>query len=139
MAWRVLVVEDHPVDLELITELLTQAGCQVLSASSAEVGLRLAEVERPDLILMDFQLPGMTGYEATRQLKADPTTARIPVVALTANAMRGEEARAIAAGCAAYLTKPLDTQMLGDSLRRFLFRAAESERGSRRNTEPRGR
>lgn len=139
MAWRVLVVEDHPVDLELITELLTQAGCQVLSASSAEVGLRLAEVERPDLILMDFQLPGMTGYEATRQLKADPTTARIPVVALTANAMRGEEARAIAAGCAAYLTKPLDTQMLGDSLRRFLFRAAESERGGRRNKGPRGR
>jgi len=126
VAWRVLVVEDHPVDLELITELLGAAGCQVLSASSAEVGLRLAEVERPDLILMDLQLPGMTGYEATRRLKADPTTASIPVVALTANAMCGEEARAIAAGCAAHLTKPLDPQVLRETLHRFLLRAAES-------------
>lgn len=72
MSLRVLVVEDNPVNLELVTEVLAQEGCQVLTTQSAEAGLRLAAAERPDLILMDFQLPGMTGYEATRRLKAHP-------------------------------------------------------------------
>lgn len=120
MALRVLVVEDNAVNLELVAALLEEEGYQVLSASAAEAGLALALRERPDLILMDVQLPGMTGYEVTRRLKADPATAAIPVIALTAHAMRGEEGRAKEAGCDAYLTKPLDTQIFRDTLRRLL-------------------
>ena len=120
MAPRVLVVEDNPVNLELVTELLEQEGCQVLSAQSAEDGLRLAAAERPDLVLMDLQLPGMTGYAATSRLKADPNTAAIPVMALTSFAMRGDDRKAREAGCDAYLTKPLDTQVFRETLRRIL-------------------
>ena len=120
MALRVLVVEDNAVNLELVAALLEGEGYQVLSASTAEAGLALAIRERPDLILMDVQLPGMTGYEVTRRLKAVPATAAIPVIALTAHAMRGEEDRAKEAGCDAYLTKPLDTQIFRDTLRRLL-------------------
>jgi CheY-like chemotaxis protein len=120
VAWRVLVIEDHPVSLELVTELLQQEGCQVLTAETADAGLRLAAAGRPDLILMDLQLPGMTGYEATRQLKADPATAAIPVVALTAQAMRGDDLKAREAGCDGYLTKPLTPHALRETLRRFL-------------------
>jgi two-component system cell cycle response regulator len=119
-----LVVEDNPVNLELVTELLEQEGCQVLSAQSAEDGLRLAAAERPDLVLMDLQLPGMTGYAATSRLKADPNTAAIPVMVLTSFAMRGDEGKASEAGCDAYLTKPLDTQAFRETLRRFLSRGA---------------
>lgn len=117
---RVLVVEDNLVNLELAIALLEQEGCQVLTAESAEAGLRLAALERPDLILMDLQLPNMTGYEATQKLRVDPATAAIPVVALTANAMTGDEARAKGAGCDAYLTKPIDRKTLRETLRRFL-------------------
>ncbi|MEK7205892.1 MAG: response regulator [candidate division NC10 bacterium] len=120
MASRVLVIEDNPVNLEVVTALLEGEGCLVLRAGTAEIGLRLAADERPDLILMDLQLPGMTGYEATRKFKADPATASIPVVALTAQAMRGDEARAREAGCDAYLTKPVDMEVFREALRRFL-------------------
>ncbi|MGH7361010.1 MAG: response regulator [Candidatus Methylomirabilales bacterium] len=124
MAPRVLVVEDNPVNLELVTELLEQEGCQVLSAASAEAGLRLALAERPDLVLMDIQLSGISGYEATRQLKANPETAAIPVLALTSFAMRGDDRKAREAGCDGYMAKPLDTDAFRETLRRFLSRGA---------------
>ena len=124
MVPRVLVVEDNPVNLELVTELLEQEGCQVLAAASAEAGLRDAEAEQPDLILMDLQLPGMTGYEATSKLKANPATAAVPIVALTSFAMRGDDRKAREAGCDGYLTKPLDTNAFRETLRRFLSRGA---------------
>lgn len=120
MAPRVLVVEDNAVNLELLIALLEQEGCEVLVAETADAGLRLARTAQPTLILMDVQLPGMTGYEATCHLKADPATATIPVIALTALAMRGEEERAKAAGCAGYLTKPLDTRVFRETVRQFL-------------------
>lgn len=120
MGARVLVIEDDAVNLELAALVLEEAGCEVLTAASAEAGLRLAAAERPALILMDLHLPGLTGFEATRRLKADPATAGIPVVALTADAMRETEARAIEAGCDAFLTKPLDAARLRETLRRFL-------------------
>jgi two-component system, cell cycle response regulator DivK len=120
MAPRVLVVEDNPVNLELLAALLEEEGCRLFTAETAAAGLRLAAGEHPELIVMDVQLPGMTGYEATRRLKADPRTATIPVVIVTAEAMRGEEAKAREAGCDAYLTKPLDTQAFRDTLRRLL-------------------
>lgn len=123
---RVLVVEDNAVNLELMTALLDQEGCEVLVAETAEASLRLARAARPDLILMDVQLPGMTGYEAARRLKDDPSTAAIPVVAVTAQAMRGDEARAAQAGCAGYLTKPLDAEIFRQTLRRLL---PKGERG----------
>lgn len=122
---RVLVVEDNPVNLELVTELLEQEGCEVLAAESAEAGLRLAAAEQPDLVLMDLQLPGMTGYEATRHLKAAPATASIPVLALTSHAMRGDDLKAREAGCDAHLTKPLNTNLFRKTLRQFLSQDTE--------------
>ncbi len=107
---RILVIEDTPANLELVKILLESAGHPVLSACTAEPGLLLAASERPDLILMDISLPGMNGLEATRRLKANPATAHIPVAALTAHAMQGDEESALAAGCAAYLTKPINTR-----------------------------
>jgi CheY-like chemotaxis protein len=105
---RILVVEDNLVNLTLAVFLLESAGHSVLTALDAEAGLTLARKERPSLILMDMQLPGMDGLEATSQLKEDETTRDIPVIALTALAMKGDEERIRAAGCDAYVAKPLD-------------------------------
>ena len=104
---RVLIVEDNPSNMKLATFLLQSAGHSVLAATDAETGLTLARAEQPDLVLMDIQLPGMDGLEATGLLKADPATRDIPVVALTALAMKGDEARIRAAGCDGYIAKPL--------------------------------
>jgi two-component system cell cycle response regulator DivK len=93
--------------MTLATFLLQSAGHSVLAATDAETGLTLARAEQPDLVLMDIQLPGMDGLEATGLLKADPVTRDIPVVALTALAMKGDEARIRAAGCDGYIAKPL--------------------------------
>lgn len=129
---RVLVVEDNPINLELTAVLVEQEGCEVLTADSAEAALQLVVVDRPDLILMDVELPGMTGYDATRQLKADTATAAIPVLALTASAMRGDELKAREAGFDAYLTKPLDTHLFRQVLRQFLPAATTGSRRRRR-------
>ena len=103
----VLVVEDNAANMTLAVFLLQSAGHTVLSATDAEAGLTLARDSRPDLILMDIQLPGMDGLEATRMLKLDHTTRAIPVIALTALAMKGDEERIRAAGCDGYIAKPL--------------------------------
>ncbi len=103
----VLVVEDNPANMTLAVFLLQSAGHTVLSATNAEAGLTLAHEEQPDLILMDIQLPGMDGLEATALLKGDDTTRAIPVIALTALAMKGDEERIRAAGCDGYIAKPL--------------------------------
>jgi len=105
---RVLVVEDNAANLKLATFLLESAGHSVICAPDAEAGLALARDEQPNLILMDIQLPGMDGLEATALLKRDPATRDIPVVALTALAMKGDEERIRAAGCDGYVAKPLD-------------------------------
>jgi two-component system cell cycle response regulator DivK len=104
---KVLVVEDNPANMTLATFLLQSVGHSVLPATDAESGLTLARSEQPDLILMDIQLPGMDGLQATALLKADETTRDIPVIALTALAMKGDEARIRAAGCDGYIGKPL--------------------------------
>jgi two-component system cell cycle response regulator DivK len=103
----ILIVEDNPANMTLGVFLLQSAGHRVLTAIDAEAGLALARTERPDLILMDIQLPGMDGLEATMQLKADETTRAIPVIALTALAMKGDEERIRAAGCDGYIGKPM--------------------------------
>ena len=103
----VLVVEDNPANMTLATFLLKSAGYVVLCATDAEAGLALARDEQPDLVLMDIQLPGMDGLQATAVLKADAVTRDIPVIALTALAMKGDEERIRAAGCDGYIAKPL--------------------------------
>jgi len=104
---RILVVEDNAANLKLATFLLESAGHTVISAPDAEVGLALARDEQPSLILMDIQLPGMDGLEAAALLKKDHSTRAIPLIALTALAMKGDEERIRAAGCDGYIAKPL--------------------------------
>jgi two-component system cell cycle response regulator DivK len=107
---RILVVEDNPDNMTLAVFLLQSAGHTVLSAMDAEAGLTLARDELPDLILMDMQLPGMDGLEATGVLKRDAVTRPIPVIALSALAMKGDEERIRAAGCDGYIAKPMGIQ-----------------------------
>jgi two-component system, cell cycle response regulator DivK len=104
---RILVVEDNAANMKLATFLLESAGHEVLPANDAEAGLALARSEQPSLILMDIQLPGMDGLQATALLKQDDRTRSIPVIALTALAMKGDEERIRAAGCDGYIAKPL--------------------------------
>ena len=104
---KVLVVEDNPINMKLSVFLLETAGHTVICARDAEAGLTLARDEQPQLILMDMQLPGMDGLQATAILKQQAMTRRIPVIALTALAMKGDEARILAAGCDGYIAKPL--------------------------------
>jgi two-component system, cell cycle response regulator DivK len=117
---RILVVEDNAMNLELATELLETAGYAVVPARTAEEGLRLARSHKPDLILMDLRLPGMDGFAAVRALKLDVGTRTIPAVALTAQAMKGDEELARAAGFDAYLTKPIDTRAFPETVARLL-------------------
>jgi two-component system cell cycle response regulator DivK len=104
---KVVVIEDNATNMTLAVFLLQSVGHTVLSATDAEAGLMLARAEHPDLILMDIQLPGMDGLEATAQLKRDDATRAIPVIALTALAMKGDEERIRAAGCNGYIAKPM--------------------------------
>ena len=109
---RILIVEDNATNRKLAVLILETAGYTVLSAADAEAGLTVAREERPDLILMDIQLPGMDGLEATALLKGDDATRAIPVIALTALAMIGDEERIRAAGCDGYVAKPMRYQEL---------------------------
>ena len=106
----ILVVEDNPANMKLAVFLLEQAGYIVISAVDAEAGLTLARERHPDLILMDIQLPGMDGLAAILLLKSAEATRRIPVIALTALAMKGDEQRIRDAGCDAYIAKPMRYQ-----------------------------
>jgi CheY-like chemotaxis protein len=116
---RVLVVEDNKPNMELVTALLETFHCKVLQAWTAEEGIRIAGTESPALILMDISLPGMDGLTATAALKKDPATKNIPVVALTAHAMKGDEEKALAAGCVGYIAKPIDTRAFPHAIRDF--------------------
>ncbi len=119
---RILVIEDNPANMKLACVLLRKAGHDVLSATDAETGLTLARSERPALILMDIQLPGMDGLAATALLKKDAVTATIPVIALTALAMKADQEKSQVAGCEAYIAKPLRYQELYDTVNALLAR-----------------
>lgn len=123
---RILIVDDNLLNMELATDLLEAAGHTVLQATSGETGIAAARAEQPDVILMDLRMPGMGGSAAMQLLKADPGTATIPTVALTAQAMRGDAEAALAAGFDGYLTKPIDT-------RRFVHEVEQFEGGRRGN------
>ena len=109
---NVLIVDDNPMNMKLVRVLLTGEGYEVRTASDALEALDILKEWRPLLILMDIQLPGIDGLELTRRLKADPGTDQIIIIGLTAYAMKGDEERILAAGCDAYIAKPIDTRTL---------------------------
>ena len=109
---KILYVEDNEDNIYMLKNRLSRAGFTVIVATDGTQGVTMATSEQPDLILMDLTLPDINGEEATRRLKADPTTKDIPVIALTANAMAGDRERAIAAGCDEFETKPVDMPRL---------------------------
>ena len=112
MAARVLIVDDNPTNLKLVAYLVRAHGYEVDTAGDAAAALIAIEAHRPAVILMDLQLPGIDGLELTRRLKADPATHDIKVIAVTAYAMKGDQEKAIEAGCDDYVTKPVDTRGL---------------------------
>jgi two-component system cell cycle response regulator DivK len=119
---RILIVEDNPANMKLVNLLLHNAGHTVLCAVDAETGLTLARAELPDLILMDIQLPGMDGLAATALLKKDPATTVIPIIALTAMAMKEDQEKTRSAGCDGYIAKPLRYQELYAAIDTLLSR-----------------
>jgi len=118
-----LIIEDNQANMKLASLLLRNAGHTVLGAVDAETGLTLARAEQPDLILMDIQLPGMDGLAATALLKKNPATAAIPIIALTAMAMKEDQEKTRAAGCDAYIAKPLRYQELYAAIDTLLAKA----------------
>jgi CheY-like chemotaxis protein len=117
---RILIVDDNPTNLKLVAYLMKSQGYEVATAGDAESALEVVRTSPPRLILMDLQLPGVDGLELTRRLKADPETRGIIVIALTAYAMKGDQDRAMAAGCDDYVTKPIDTRQLPETIARHL-------------------
>jgi len=120
MSKRILVVEDQEDNRRIVRDLLTSAGYEMIEAATGEEGVALAETHRPDLILMDIQLPGLDGYEATRRIKANPALRGIPVIAVTSYALSGDDARAFEAGCDAYVAKPFSPRALLSKIREFV-------------------
>jgi CheY-like chemotaxis protein len=116
---RILIVEDVEFNRDLLIQLL-EDDYKLLTATDGKAGIALAERERPDLILMDLSLPVLDGWEATRQIKANPTLQHIPVIALSSHAMRGDEERARQCGCDDYISKPLDEDVLFEKLAQLL-------------------
>jgi two-component system cell cycle response regulator DivK len=117
---RILIVEDNPKNLKLIRDLLQFKGYQTIEADSAEAGIELAREQHPTLILMDIQLPGIDGREAMKVLKADASTQQIPIIALTASAMKGDRERLLAEGFDGYIPKPVDIKAFPEQLESFL-------------------
>jgi CheY-like chemotaxis protein len=122
---RILYVEDNDDNVYVITHRLGRAGFTVMVARDGEQGVAMATAERPDLILMDLRLPVIDGWEATRRIKANPATRHIPILALSAHAMKGDRTEALAAGCDDYDTKPVDLPRLRGKIAALL-----SARGS---------
>jgi len=120
MPKRILVVEDDADNRRIVVKALSLEGYEILEATDGRAAVATALRDRPDLVIMDLGIPGLDGWAACRQLKADPQCADIPIVALTAFAMRGDEERARKAGCDGYLAKPCRPQVIRDTVRRFL-------------------
>src|SRR6516225_4681138 len=109
---RILVVEDQPDNRRILRDLLTSAGYEIIEAENGQEALEVVARERPNLILMDIQLPLLDGYEVTRRIKADPALRSIPIIAITSYALSGDESKARAAGCDAYVAKPYNSRAL---------------------------
>ena len=120
MSKRILVIEDTENNRRILNDLLTRAGFEVVEANDGEKGVAMAAERKPDLILMDIQLPIVDGYEATRRIKSDPALRGIPIIAVTSYALSGDEAKARAAGCDGYVAKPLSPREILATVREFL-------------------
>jgi two-component system, cell cycle response regulator DivK len=120
MTRRILVVEDQDDNRRIIRDLLTSAGYDMIEALDGEAGVRLAENERPDLILMDIQLPVLDGHEATRRIKQNPELRHIPIIVVTSYALSGDDQKAMAAGSDGYVAKPFSPRQLLATIRKFL-------------------
>jgi two-component system, cell cycle response regulator DivK len=120
MSKRILVVEDTEDNRRILRDLLTRAGFDLIEATDGESGVSMATAHRPDLILMDIQLPVFDGYEATRRIKANPETKDIPIIAVTSYALSGDESKAIAAGCNGYVAKPFSPRKILAMVQEFL-------------------
>lgn len=120
MTIQILVVDDNPTNLKLASDVLEMAGYSTIKAADAEAAQKILQQTTPDLILMDLALPGMDGLTLTRKLKADERLQHVPVVALTAFAMKGDDQKALDAGCIGYITKPIDTRTFAQRVSGFL-------------------
>lgn len=120
MSKRILIVEDQEDNRRIMRDLLVASGYTLVEATTGEEGLALADRERPDLILMDIQLPGLDGYEVTRRIKANPALKLIPIIAVTSYALSGDDRKAFAAGCDGYVTKPFSPRQLLAKIREYL-------------------
>jgi len=120
MGRRILVIEDQEDNRRILCDLLTTRGYEIIEATTGLDGVSIAEKERPDLILMDIQLPGIDGYEATRRIKANPILHQIPIIAVTSYALSGDDAQALEAGCDAYVAKPFSPRALLAKIREYV-------------------
>jgi two-component system cell cycle response regulator DivK len=120
MTKRILVVEDTEDNRQIVRDLLTSVGYELIEAVNGIEGVAMAEREHPDLVLMDIQLPGIDGYEATRRIRAIPALAGLPIIAVTSYALSGDEAKTREAGCDAYVAKPFSPRQLLAKIREFL-------------------
>jgi two-component system cell cycle response regulator DivK len=120
MTKRILVVEDTEDNRKIVRDLLTSVGYELIEAVDGAEGVTMAQNEKPDLILMDIQLPEMDGYEATRRIRAIPELAAVPIIAVTSYALSGDEAKTRAAGCDGYVAKPFSPRQLLAKIREFL-------------------
>jgi two-component system, cell cycle response regulator DivK len=126
MSQRILVIEDQPDNRQILRDLLTSADFEVIEAEDGEAGVAAASAHRPDLILMDIQLPGIDGYEATRRIRADAVLRAIPIIAVTSYALIGDAEKARSAGCDAYISKPYSPRQLLAKVREYLSSAASA-------------
>jgi two-component system cell cycle response regulator DivK len=120
MTKRILVVEDQEDNMQILRDLLSNAGYEMIEAQDGEAAVRMAVSGRPDLILMDIQLPLLDGYEATRRIRADPALRATPIIVVTSYALSGDEAKARAAGCDGYVSKPYSPRQLLAKIREYL-------------------
>jgi two-component system cell cycle response regulator DivK len=120
MSKRILVVEDQEDNMQILRDLLGSVGYEIIEARDGLEGVKAAKAEHPDLILMDIQLPVLDGYEATRQIKADPELTAIPIVVVTSYALSGDDAKALEAGCDGYVPKPYSPRQLLAKIKQYL-------------------
>jgi len=118
---RILVVEDHEDNRRIMRDLLTSSGFEVIEAVTGVEGVSAAETYHPDLIVMDIQLPGIDGYEATRQIKANPNLQKVPIIVVTSYALSGDDVKAFEAGCDAYVAKPFSPRELLAKIREYVL------------------
>jgi two-component system cell cycle response regulator DivK len=133
MSTRILVVEDQADNRRILRDLLSSVGYEILEAVTGDEGVTLTASQHPDLILMDIQLPGIDGYEATRRIKADPALRHIPIIAVTSYALSGDDAQALAAGCDAYVAKPFSPRALLAKVRAYLPKEPRQEERQHEN------